>query len=168
MRRHLRHVAHLGRHAVLGALVLAALLVSPTRTAPRVAGAEETPPPPDGVPSAPRLVETHFWSVTLEREMPYTIYLPAGYDSSLQRYPVLYMLHGLGGDFREWVNIGMTDTATKLIASGSIPAMIIVMPEGGRGYWTDPAGSGPGYSTYVSNDLVGHIDDRYRTIATPK
>lgn len=46
--------------------------------------------------------------------------------------------------------------------------MIIVMPEGGRGYWADGfSGLGEDWATYVVNDLVPHIDATYRTLPAP-
>ncbi|MFN8640064.1 MAG: alpha/beta hydrolase-fold protein [Dehalococcoidia bacterium] len=86
---------------------------------------------------SPGLHERTFWSNALGREMPYSVYLPPGYDpTSPRRYPVLYMLHGLGGNhLEEWTGYGLIDTATALIA-GELPPMIIVLPEGEDGYWS--------------------------------
>ena len=115
--------------------------------------------------SSSRVLRSTFWSPALAREMPYEVYLPQGYDSgTTARYPVLYMLHGLGGNQTDWEKDGLFSTATRLIASGEIPPMIIVTPAGDSGYWIDQANNGPRYGTYVSGDLVSLIDRDYRTL----
>ena len=47
-----------------------------------------------------------FYSPALVRDMPYVIYLPTGYDQSRSRYPVVYLLHGAGGDENAWSQNG--------------------------------------------------------------
>jgi enterochelin esterase-like enzyme len=117
------------------------------------------------LPSAQKVVERTFWSSALNREMPYKVYLPPGYESETNaRYPVLYMLHGLGGDHSEWERIGLFAAAGELMERGEIPPMIIVTPEGERGYWMDHANNGPRFGDYISQDLVSAIDQQYRTI----
>jgi S-formylglutathione hydrolase FrmB len=119
-----------------------------------------------GPESSSRIVRSTFWSASLEREMPFQVYLPQGYDSgNTARYPVLYMLHGLGGNQTDWENEGLFLAATQLIAAGEIPPMIIVTPSGESGYWMDHAENGPRFGSYVSKDLVSLIDRNYRTLA---
>jgi enterochelin esterase-like enzyme len=116
--------------------------------------------------SAMRVERRSFYSVALGRSMPFEVYLPPGYDStSYARVPVLYMLHGLGGNQTDWEADGLFTTATDLINSGDIPPMIIVTPAGDSGYWIDQAKDGPRYGTYVAHDLVSLIDSQYRTLA---
>ena len=51
-------------------------------------------------------VESHsFFSSALKRDMPYAVVLPAGYSTSQERYPVLYLLHGWQGDETNWVSL---------------------------------------------------------------
>lgn len=151
------------RLAALSALALAVVVVSAvTMLVPFDDGVSVS----EGAPavSAARVEERTLWSTALGRSMPYSVYLPAGYDSqSSTRYPVLYMLHGLGGDHQEWQRYGLFDSASELMASGEISPMIIVTPEGERGYWVDHAGGGPRFGTYVSRDLVDAVDAEFRT-----
>jgi S-formylglutathione hydrolase FrmB len=105
-------------------------------------------------------------SVTLGRSLPYLVFLPPGYDSgATARYPVLYMLHGIGGGYWEWTEYGVFETAERLIRESAIPPMLIVLPEGEQSYWVDHADGGAAWGTYVVRDLVGEIDRRYRTLA---
>lgn len=60
-----------------------------------------------------------------------SIYTPPGYESSGQRYPVLYLLHGMGGDEEAWLTQGRTaQILDNLIAEGVVEPMIVVMPNG--------------------------------------
>jgi enterochelin esterase-like enzyme len=114
--------------------------------------------------SAARVVQSSFWSASLGREMPYSIYVPPGYASNTQPLPVLYMLHGLGGSQNDWQRAGLYDVATQLIESGQIPPMLIVAPAGESGYWIDHYNNGPRYASYVTRDLVTYVEARYRTL----
>jgi S-formylglutathione hydrolase FrmB len=104
-----------------------------------------------------------FHSEALGRQMAYSIYLPAGYDPG-GRYPVVYLLHGLGGSEKDWPNVGGAgQTADKLIAAGDIRPMIIVMPEGENGWYADTTEyGGPGaFETAIIDDLIVHIETHY-------
>ena len=60
-----------------------------------------------------------------------TIYTPPGYESSKANYPVLYLLHGAGGDEEAWIALGRTaQIMDNLIAQGKAKPMIVVMPNG--------------------------------------
>lgn len=108
--------------------------------------------------------QDRFDSVLLGRTMPYWLYLPDGYERSARRYPVLYMLHGMAGSYDEWRSYGIFDAADRLIRSGSIAPLIIVLPQGDREYWVDHAGGGAAWGRYTAQELVAAVDSRYRTI----
>jgi enterochelin esterase family protein len=59
------------------------------------------------------------------------VYTPFGYEASQDRYPVLYLLHGGGGDEDAWVTMGRANVILdNLIAAGKATPMIVVMPNG--------------------------------------
>jgi len=59
------------------------------------------------------------------------VYTPPGYETSQTRYPVLYLLHGGGGDEDAWVTMGRANVILdNLIAAGKAKPMIVVMPNG--------------------------------------
>src|SRR5262245_31917423 len=59
------------------------------------------------------------------------VYTPPGYETSTQRYPVLYLLHGGGGDEDAWLTMGRANIILdNLIALGKVKAMVVVMPNG--------------------------------------
>ena len=65
----------------------------------------------------------------MERRM--TIYTPAGYETGKDKYPVLYLLHGMGGDEEAWIALGRTSQILdNLIAQGKAKPMIVVMTNG--------------------------------------
>jgi enterochelin esterase-like enzyme len=104
-----------------------------------------------------------FPSVALRRDMPYKVYVPDGYATSLRRYPVLYLLHGAGGDENAWAEQGgIKEKADKLIADGTIPPILIVMPGCPGCWWVD--GAADKAETAFWSELVPTIGRRYRTI----
>jgi enterochelin esterase-like enzyme len=136
--------------------------------------AQEAIKPLASVPALPsltghsQLVEAGFFSAELQQQMPILVYLPPGYFDSARHYPVLYMLGGWVGDFREWTWWGLCDEAELLTRQGYIQPMIIVTPEGDQSYWfnhAQVAGSdGKPYGDYVWKDVVGYVDANYRTL----
>ena len=138
----------------------------PAASAPPTAGGSEgASPSTDGT-----LFSDTFFSTALGREMSYAIYLPAVYDTDLERtFPVLYMLHGAGGDYTEWPRYGLHGAANSLMQSGEIAPMIIVMPQGDLGYWVNGlSGAGEAWADYLLLDLLPHIETKYRTVASPQ
>ena len=107
------------------------------------------------------LREMDFYSAALDADMRYFIYLPPDYGTAGRRYPVLYMLHGAGGDKEEWPAYGLIDAADRAIDSGDLLPLIIVLPQGDVGYWADHAEGGPRWGEYVGRDLVRRIDTSY-------
>jgi enterochelin esterase-like enzyme len=104
----------------------------------------------EGVPAG--LVErVEFDSKVTGGKRPASVYLPPGY-SATTKYPVLYLLHGIGGNETHWPGPGAAGAILdNLIADGKAVPMIVVMPNGrasnepstlftGRG----PGGAGPG------------------------
>ena len=72
-----------------------------------------------------------FPSAGLKMDRRITIYTPPGYENSKEKYPVLYLLHGVGGDEEAWMTLGRTSQILdNLIATGKAKPMIVVMPNG--------------------------------------
>ena len=113
----------------------------------------------------------------LERRM--TVYTPVGYETSGKRYPVLYLLHGMGGDEEAWISLGRTaQILDNLIAQGKARPMIVVMPNGNASQEAAPGESSRGMvpptmqlpktmeGSYEQAfpEIVKFIDKNYRTI----
>lgn len=123
-------------------------------------------------------------SPTLGTTRRMTVYTPAGYEDG-GRYPVLYLLHGAGGDENAWTELGRAaQILDNLIAAGKAEKMIVVMPNGNAnsdaapGEWhtgmVKPSfmahnSSRPKASTEESfMDIVKYVDKHYRTKADKK
>jgi putative tributyrin esterase len=112
-----------------------------------------------------RTVDDGFISVAVGGPVHARVLLPATYDDlPHRRYPVVYFLHGLPGSSSSYQ--GNTWLEQALQNAG--PA-ILVLPQGARDADSDPEyldwGKGRNWATYVSTELVRHIDSRFRTIA---
>lgn len=106
-----------------------------------------------------------FTSNTIKAEVSYLIYLPPGYDKDKERrYPVVYWLHGRGGNQRGCgAVVRKLDTA---IRGGKAPSMIIVGVNGlPYSSYVDSADGKTPVQSVIVKDLIPHIDNTYRTIA---
>ena len=107
-----------------------------------------------------------------------TIYTPPFYEQSNSSYPVLYLLHGMGGDEEAWQTLGRaTQIIDNLIAEGKAEPMIIVMPNGNISQTAAPGESDLGFKkpdfrlpktmdgTYEKTfmDIINFVDSNYRT-----
>ena len=120
-------------------------------------------------------------SPTLGQQRRMTIYLPPTYDGK-QRFPVMYLFHGHGGDETAWGDLGRTwQIMDNLIAEGKCVPMIVVMPNGNPtcnaapGWWHEgmytPDGNAfnqRGAKATMEEsfmDIVNFVDSHYQTIA---
>jgi len=114
-------------------------------------------------PAIPGRVSTdQLESKLMGRKMPYNVILPERYVASTQtgrRFPVMYLLHGLTGNFDNW------RSRTDLVNYSATYDLIIVTPEGEDGWYTDNVSKdGDKYESYIIKELVPEIDKRYRTL----
>ncbi|RPA69348.1 esterase [Cyclobacteriaceae bacterium YHN15] len=109
-----------------------------------------------------------------------TVYTPPGYESSSDKYPVLYLLHGAGGDEEAWISLGRTaQIMDNLIAQGKAKPMIVVMPNGNVIQDAAPGEGSMGFykpqfmipktmdGTYEANfqDIINFVEKNYRVKA---
>ncbi len=103
-------------------------------------------------------------SKLLAADYPYNLYLPDGYRAGSRRYPVLYLLHGNGGNETDWTRRGrIQETVDRLIKTGQIPPLLIVMPGNGSSWWID--GNQQPAETVLIKELIPHIDAAFRSLA---
>ncbi len=147
------------------------------------------------VAAAPLAAQPHgqvriesFYSPALGVAKHYVVYLPPSYaKEARRRFPVAYYLHGLTGNEGDWVTLGAIDRVADSLIAGGMPEMILVMPDGDDGWYTNWAvertitacladttvqsrsttycTERERYEDYVAQDLVGHVDSAYRTLA---
>ena len=126
---------------------------------------------------------SHIWYPSpvagFDRRM--TVYTPAGYEANTKtRYPVVYILHGIGGDEDSWLTHGRAaQILDNMIASGKVKPMIAVFTNGNISQQAAVHQTGNGYihqttmlpktmeGTFETafNEVVNFIDKNYRTIA---
>ena len=119
-------------------------------------------------------------SPTIGTDRRMTVYTPAGYEKGDRRYPVLYLLHGMGGDENAWAELGRaTQVLDNMIARGEVEPMIVVMTNGNIAMEGAPGETCLGFAPPTINlpntmdgtfekhfpDVVKYIDSNYRTIA---
>ncbi|MCB0837664.1 MAG: esterase [Bacteroidetes bacterium] len=112
-----------------------------------------------------------------------TVYTPAGYENGKKKYPVLYLLHGIGGDEEAWIGSGRAiQILDNLIAQGKAKPMIVVMPNGNVAQKAAPGMSSDGFvvpsfrlpntmdgtfeATFI--DIMNFVESNYRTIKSKK
>lgn len=78
--------------------------------------------------------------------------------------PVIYLLHGYGGNATSWINI-----KPDLPKIADEKGLIFVCPDGKNGwYWDSPKNLAYKYETFISSELVKYVDSHYKTIANRK
>ncbi len=127
----------------------------------------------------------HPSSLELTPQRRMTVYTPPGYDTdTLRRYPVLYLLHGTGGDEDSWQDCGRAmQILDNMLAGKLIQPMIVVMPNGDttadaapdeRIHFEDsePSHTPPTqyglFEASFMHDVVGYVDTHYRTLPDKK
>lgn len=106
---------------------------------------------------------------------PLWVYLPPGYDADPgRRFPTVYVIQGYTGHLSMWRNRTpfrqpFVETADALFAGGEAPATIVVYVDAWTAYggsqFVDSPGTGP-YHSYLCDEVVPFVDNRYRTLAT--
>jgi enterochelin esterase-like enzyme len=100
-------------------------------------------------------------SKTTNSDRKAMIYTPPGYSTS-QKYSVMYLLHGVGGDHTEWFNNGKPHVILdNLYSENKLAPMIVVLPNGKAGADTS------GFETFqydLINDLIPYIESHYSVL----
>lgn len=100
------------------------------------------------------MIDVTFHSAALNRDMPYRAILPASVAPN-RKLPVLYLLHGGGGGFRDWSNYSD-------VAGYAGRGLILVMPEGNSSYYTNSADRPQDrYEDYIVHDLIADVERRF-------
>lgn len=128
------------------------------------------------------LTKVWYDSPTLGLKRRMYIYTPPGYEDSEEKYPVLYLLHGGGGDEDAWTSLGRANyILDNLIARGEAKPMIIVMTNGNADQTvaiserkiepTQPSPGGPmnsmasrAFPNSIVNDVIPYIEKHYRVL----
>ena len=117
-----------------------------------------------------------YYSKALKKFRRLHVYTPPGYETSTQKYPIFYLLHGAGDCDESWTSVGRAGfILDNLIAAKKAKPMVVVMPAGHTN--TQPAGGGrgaaqPGQMMFnddfvqdFEGDIMPLVETRYRVIA---
>jgi len=100
-------------------------------------------------------------SAAMSKKPKAVVVLPEQYLKSQSRFPVVYLLHGWSGSYRDWpTKIDLKPLADKY-------GFIIVCPDGGYAGWyiNSPLIKDSQYETYIAKEVVAFVDKNFRTIA---
>lgn len=118
----------------------------------------------------------------LDRDLVFSLYLPSGHPGAIlaspggeatadRSWPLLILLHGHGGNDRDWLRAGkLRETADQLVASGVIRPLIVVMPDADNSWYVDnpdPGGGGPVASALLQ-ELPAHLARHYGASLDPE
>ncbi|HUQ93646.1 MAG TPA: alpha/beta hydrolase-fold protein [Bryobacteraceae bacterium] len=102
-------------------------------------------------------------SKAMGKDIGFHVYLPPKYESTSDRYPVLYWLHGAGSD--ETAGLPNAEMLDRAIQGGQMPPVILVMPNGGkRSEYRDWEPQQVMPESFIIRELIPFIDGSYRTM----
>lgn len=149
MKSHEQGIRRYGNMAVLSLIMLAIASCSTSKPLP--------PDRPRLTPSV-KMADVTFHSSALDRDMQYRAVLPANIAPG-QKFPVLYLLHGGGGGFRDWSNYSD-------IASYAGHGLVLIMPEGHSSYYTNSADRPKDrYEDYIVHNLIADVEQRFPVLS---
>lgn len=104
-------------------------------------------------------------SNAMNKKIKNVIIIPDSYKNNGESYPVVYLLHGAGGDHKAW--LGKAPNIKEYV---DLYNVIIVCPDGHKTSWyfDSPVDTAMQYETYVSKELVSAVDKSYNTVANKK
>ncbi len=106
-----------------------------------------------------RMQDVTFRSAALGRDMTYRVYLPEAVAPGA-KLPVIYLLHGGGGEYKDWSNYS---DVGQYAARG----YVLVMPNGESSYWVNAAGgSKERFGDYLTKDLIADVERRFPAAAS--
>ena len=102
----------------------------------------------------------HIYSNAMKKDIPAIFIIPDSYFHSTKPFPVVYLLHGFDGNYRNWVDLTTVEDLPDLYN------FIIVCPDGDKDSWyfDSPLDSNSQYETHIAEEVVNFTDRNYRTI----
>ena len=120
------------------------------------------------------VAEVTYKSTALGRNRRAHVYTPPGYETSTDKYPIFYLLHGASDSDDSWTSVGRAhDILDNLIAAKKAKPMIVVMPAGHTGPFTFGGPPAPGgqpaarFEDDFEKDLRPHVEKTYRVKTDP-
>ncbi|MEW5799557.1 MAG: alpha/beta hydrolase family protein, partial [Bacteroidota bacterium] len=105
------------------------------------------------------VVEDSLFSSSLNATTKFYAILPDGYTKSQERYPAIYLLHGFGGNYTNWVKL------TEIVKYAKQHNFIIITPDAKNSWYANsPVVPNANYEDFIIKDVIPFVDNKYRTI----
>ena len=102
----------------------------------------------------------------LKQEVKYNVYTPPSYYYNTKKYPVLYLLHGLYGNYMNWTDHNMAFTMDTVIANGA-KEMIVIMPNGMDSWYCNNFDNrNLKYEDFMVQELIPQVESKYRIVSS--
>lgn len=106
-----------------------------------------------------KVVEDSLFSAALNSTAKFYAILPDGYSKSQERYGTIYLLHGFGGDYTNWVRL------TEIVRYAKHYNVIIITPDGKNSWYANsPVVPNANYEDHIIKEVIPFVDKKYRTI----
>ena len=109
---------------------------------------------------ASKVEQKYIFSKVMNKKIPAIFIIPDSYHDSSKSFPVVYLLHGFDGSYRNWVDLTSVEDLPDLYD------IIIVCPDGDKDSWyfDSPIDSNSQYETNIAVEVVNFTDKNYRTV----
>lgn len=110
------------------------------------------------------VAQRYYYSKSLDATRRLHVWTPAGYEKSVDKLPVLYLIHGGGDTDNSWPTVGCAGfILDNLLAEGKIKPMLVVMPNGTI-ETNSLEGEVPLFAEDLMNDIIPYIEENYRVL----
>jgi len=155
-----------GTPVVAGA-VAAAGTPTPAASATRAPTPGPTPTSFDCRERTGQVLRSSFVSDVIGDEVSFRMYLPPCFYETLQRYPYVVLLPGTGYDEAMWEDIGAASVMDQGIAKGTLPPMVLIMPDGGGLAEMNDQPDGQSYEAVILDELIPLAESSFCLWASP-
>jgi enterochelin esterase-like enzyme len=108
-----------------------------------------------------QIVSSSFTSSILGSEEDFLIYLPPCFYDTFQRYPYVILLHGTGYDETMWENLGVAAVMDQGVTKGTLPPMVLIMPDGGDLAELNDQPDGASYESLILDELIPTVEEDF-------
>lgn len=119
-------------------------------------------PGPTGTPLSGELLYTRYPGLLVDQEVPLIIYLPPGYQWTPGMFPAIYLIHGIGYDQSQWVDLELPALLDARINSGAWEPVLLVMPYAPENLFRRTDGGPASYEDEVLHGLMPYVQRNFR------